>query len=73
MFSHICLDLEFAYLQPHRRVRLHDMAHILHQLAHGASDFLCANADNHALGCAIILTHHLLVRRRLLLALTAPA
>lgn len=49
------------------------MAHILHQLAHGASNFLCADADDHALGRAVILLGHLLVRRRLLLALTAPA
>jgi hypothetical protein len=49
------------------------MAHILHQLAHCAADFLRANADDHALGRTVVLLRHLLVRRGLLLALAAPS
>ena len=44
--------LRVSHLQPHRRVGLHDMAHILHQLAHCAADFLRANADVQATAAA---------------------
>jgi hypothetical protein len=49
------------------------MPHILHQLADCAADFLRADADHHALGCAVVLLRHLLVRRGLLLALAASS
>ena len=66
-------SISMPYLQSHRRVWLHDMAHILHQLADSAADFLRANADDHALGRAVVLLRHLLVRRGLFLALAAPS
>jgi hypothetical protein len=47
------------------------MADVLDQLAHGAADILCANADDHAPGLAIGLLCDLLVGGRLLLALAA--
>lgn len=49
------------------------MAYVLHQLAHGSSNFLSANANDHAFGGTVVLLRHLLVRCGLLLALTAPA
>lgn len=69
--SCICI-YTFTYLEPYSRIGLHDMPHIVHQLADAAADLLRANADDHALGLPILrLLRPLLVDERLLLSLAA--
>jgi hypothetical protein len=57
-------SIHASYLQSHGCIGLHDMPHVLHQLADAAADLLRADADDHALWLTILrLLRALLVYR----------